>query len=265
VTRRTPTGHGPTQPPSSLAEERERFTRLHAHADPRRREHLIETHLGLARHLALRYGATEEPQEDLFQVACVGLIKAVDRYDPERGFAFSSYAVPTILGELRRHFRDRTWAVRMPRAVQDLSLRIDRAVTAWTAEHGRPPGVRELAAHLKVTEEEVLEAIEAAGAHHAAPLALEEHDGEEQDVARAPGVLDEGFEQAERRATLAPLLATLGERERLVLRLRFEEDLTQSEIAARIGVSQMQVSRLIRRGLERLQAEAGADGDGGPG
>jgi RNA polymerase sigma-B factor len=245
--------------------ERARFARLQADPDPRERERLIETHLGLARHLALRYAGTEEPLEDLFQVACIGLIKAVDRYDPARGTAFSSFAVPTILGELRRHFRDRTWAVRMPRAVQELSLRIDRAVTAMSPELGRPPGVRDLAGHLQVCEEDVLEAIEAAGAHHAAPLALNEHDGEEEDLVRAPGVIDGGYERAEQRATLAPLLAQLGETERRVLRLRFEEDLTQTEIATRIGVSQMQVSRLIRRGLEHLQAEAEARGDGPPG
>jgi RNA polymerase sigma-B factor len=256
VTTKPPTHPSPADARARLFDERVAFARLRRDADPRERERLIETHLPLARHLASRYSDSEEPPEDLFQTACVGLIKAVDRYDPGRGFAFSSFALPTILGELRRHFRDRTWAVRVPRALQDLSLRVDRAATSMSAELRRVPVVRELAAHLGVSEEAVLEALEAAGAQRTAPLVLDDDDGEEPARVPAQGVIDEAFERAEQRATLDPLLAELDETERLVLRMRVDQDLTQTEIADRVGVSQMQVSRLIRRGIEHLQEAA---------
>jgi RNA polymerase sigma-B factor len=225
--------------------------------DERAREQLVERYLPLARGLARRYQRTEEPQEDLAQVASLGLLKAVDRYDTTRDTAFSSFAVPTILGELRRHFRDRTWSVRVPRELQELALRVDRTVTALSSQAGRAPTVGAIAAAVDASEEQVLDALQAAGAYRASSLdaprggAGEESPGES--VADAVGVEEGGFERAEERAMLGPILAHITERERLVLTLRFGQDMTQAEIGDRIGVSQMQVSRLIRQALARLR------------
>lgn len=233
------------------------FTQMRRDGDQRAREALIERYLPLARRLARRYQRTEEPQDDLVQVASLGLIKAVDRFDPEREILFSSYAVPTILGELKRHFRDRTWSVRVPRDLQELALRIDQAVSRLAADSGRAPAVAEIAQAVQVSEERVLDAMEAAGAYHAGSLdAPRSTQGEEagETLADSLGVQESGFDRAEDRATLEPLLAHISERERLVLRLRFAEGMTQAEIGARIGVSQMQVSRLIRQAIQRLRA-----------
>jgi RNA polymerase sigma-B factor len=262
----------PTQPDAagsqpSTAEDRggssvsqpsdaELFSRLLEHSDTRARERLVERYLPLARRLARRYQRAEEPIEDLIQVASLGLLKAVDGFDVTREIPFSSYAVPTILGELKRHFRDRTWSVRVPRDLQELVLRVDRTVTALSEEKHRSPSVSDIARTLKVTEEQVLEALEAAGAYHAtsldAPRSMPGEESEES-VGDAVGDADEGFDRADERATLEPLLTRISERERMVLRLRFGEDLTQAEIGERIGVSQMQVSRLIRQALARLR------------
>lgn len=234
----------------------ELFARVRA-GDVRAREELIERYLPLARRLARRYQRTEEPIDDLVQVASLGLLKAVDRYDARRETAFSSFAVPTILGELRRHFRDRTWSVRVPRELQELALRVDKAAAALAAESGRAPTVAEIAAVVNVSEEQVLDAMQAASAYRAGSLdaprggAGEEASGET--VADSIGVDEGGFARAEERATLEPMLAHITERERLVLRLRFGEDLTQAEIGERIGISQMQVSRLIRQAIARLR------------
>jgi RNA polymerase sigma-B factor len=234
---------------------------LFAHAragDTRAREQLAERYLPLARRLARRYQRSEEPLEDLVQVASLGLLKAIDRFDTGRDVAFSSFAVPTILGELKRHFRDRTWAVRVPRDLQELALRVDRAVAELSLGKHRAPTVAELAEALDASEEQVLEALRAAGAYHAGSLDAPRPGragigtpGES--LADALGEEEDGFERAEERATLAPLLAHVSSRERLVLTLRFGEDLTQAEIGERIGVSQMQVSRLIRQALIRLR------------
>ncbi|HEV3320198.1 MAG TPA: SigB/SigF/SigG family RNA polymerase sigma factor [Solirubrobacteraceae bacterium] len=225
--------------------------------DGRAREELVERYLPLARRLARRYQRSEEPLEDLMQVASLGLLKAVDRYDPSRDTAFSSFAVPTILGELRRHFRDRTWSVRVPRELQELALRVDKTASALSSQHGRAPTVGEIAAAMDCTEEQVLEALQAAGAYRAgsldAPRSPAGEDSAGESVADAIGVEEGGFERAEERATLRPMFAHITERERLVLTLRFVEDLTQAEIGERIGVSQMQVSRLIRHALARLR------------
>jgi RNA polymerase sigma-B factor len=262
----------PTQPDAagsqpSTAEDRggssvsqpsdtELFSRLLEHSDTRARERLVERYLPLARRLARRYQRAEEPIEDLIQVASLGLLKAVDGFDIAREIPFSSYAVPTILGELKRHFRDRTWSVRVPRDLQELVLRVDRTVTALSEENHRSPSVSDIARTLKVTEEQVLEALEAAGAYHAvsldAPRSMPGEESEES-VGDAVGDADEGFDRADERATLEPLLTRISERERMVLRLRFGEDLTQAEIGERIGVSQMQVSRVIRQALARLR------------
>jgi RNA polymerase sigma-B factor len=232
------------------------FALAREHDDTRAREQLIERYLPLARRLARRYQRAEEPLEDLVQVACLGLIKAIDRFDVQREVVFSSYAVPTILGELKRHFRDRTWSVRVPRDLQELALKVDRAVTRLSVDKHRSPSVGEIAEAVGASEEQVLEALEAAGAYRAGSLdaprvAQGEQDGES--LADTLGEEEGGFRRAEQRATLEPMLARISPRERIVLELRFGQDLTQAEIGERIGVSQMQVSRLIRQALTRLR------------
>jgi RNA polymerase sigma-B factor len=236
----------------------ELFARARA-GDVRARELLAERYLPLARRLARRYQRSEEPLEDLVQVASLGLLKAIDRFDADRDVAFSSFAVPTILGEVKRHFRDRTWSVRVPRDLQELALRVDRTAAELSLDKRRAPTVAELAEALAVSEEQVLEALRAAGAYHAGSLdaprpGRPDTDGPGESLADALGEEEHGFERAEERATLAPLLAHVSSRERLVLTLRFGDDLTQAEIGERIGVSQMQVSRLIRQALTRLRA-----------
>ena len=235
------------------------FGRMHSDGDQRAREALIERYLPLARRLARRYQRTEEPMDDLVQVASLGLIKAVDRFDAGREILFSSYAVPTILGELKRHFRDRTWSVRVPRDLQELALRIDQVVSALSADTGRSPAVSEIAQAVGASEERVLDAMEAAGAYHAgsldAPRGARQDEESGETLADSLGSNESGFERAEDRATLEPLLTRISARERLVLRLRFTEGLTQAEIGSRIGVSQMQVSRLIRQALSRLRED----------
>ena len=227
-----------------------------ARGDQRARERLVETFLPLAKHIARRYSRGQEPLDDLVQVASLGLLKAIDRFDPERGLAFSSFAVPTISGEVRRHFRDRTWSVRVPRALGELTQALDKQVTRLTTDLGRAPTVPELAEALGAGEEDVLEAMHARGAYRATsldmPLRGDEDGGAT--VGEAMGGDDEGFAHAEHRATLEQLLDVLTPRDREILRLRFEEDMTQAEIADLVGVSQMQVSRLIRQSLDRMRA-----------
>jgi len=240
-------------------DERELFRRLLTEADGRAREQLVKRFLPLARQLARRYQRADEPLEDLVQVASLGLLKAIDRFDPDRGVVFSSYAVPTILGEVKRHFRDRTWSVRVPRDLQELALRVDRTATSLALDLRRSPSVSEIAGATGSTDEQVLEALEAAGAYRATSLdAPRGGKGDEPDetLAESFGHEEGGFDLAERRAILAPLLESISPRERTVLHLRFTEDLTQAEIGARIGVSQMQVSRLIRQALARLREAA---------
>lgn len=259
-----------TRPPSRSArrdesrnrarEDHQLLVRYHRDGDTSARERLIDRFLPLARQLARRYQRANEPLDDLMQVAAVGLVKAVDRFDPERGTAFSSYAVPTILGELKRHFRDCGWAVHVPRGMQERVMAVNQAIARLSRAHGRSPCAAELAAALSLTTEQVLEAMEAAVAYDAVSLdgsrAPDQDDGDS--YADSLGADDERFELVEYGATIAPTLRALAPRDRMVLHLRFVEDLTQSEIAARIGVSQMHVSRLIRRALERLRAVAEA-------
>jgi RNA polymerase sigma-B factor len=243
------------QVPSELT-DRELFERIRHNGDLHARELLTERYLPLARRLARRYQHTDEPIDDLVQVASVGLLKAIDRFDCTRAVMFSSYAVPTILGELKRHFRDRTWSVRVPRDLQELALRVDQTVTRLSVGQRRSPSVGEVARAVEVSEERVLEAIEAMGAYRTSSLDAprSSRDEETESIAEGLGSCDGGFERAENRATLEPLMARISEREQTVLRLRFGEDLTQAEIGERIGVSQMQVSRLIRQALARLRA-----------
>jgi RNA polymerase sigma-B factor len=231
--------------------------------DQRAREELTTRFMPLARSLALRYQRSGEPFDDLLQVASLGLVKAIDRFDPAREIAFSSYAVPTILGEIKRYFRDRTWAVRVPRGLQELSMRVDRAVSGLSEELRRSPSIKEIAAAVSASEEEVLEALQAGGAYRAvsfeAPRGSNGSDDDVTTLADSIGVDESGFDRAEERATLARLLSSVTPRERAVLRMRFEEDMTQAEIGAIIGVSQMQVSRVIRQALARLRAAADAE------
>jgi RNA polymerase sigma-B factor len=259
VTTTTPaTDAGAPRPLSRERRRRDRelFLRLKRDGDQRAREELVERFMGLARQVALRYQRQSEPLEDVLQVASLGLLKAIDRFDPDRGIAFSSFAVPTMLGEVKRHFRDRSWSVRPPRDLQELTLRVDRAIGELSGRLGHSPGVAEVAAHVGVSDEEVLEALEAGRARGAASLSAPRGDDEGTTLGDTLGQDEEGFGLAEHRATLAALLDELTPRERKVLELRFSGDLTQAEIGEIIGVSQMQVSRIIRGALARLRLAA---------
>ena len=236
------------------AEDRRLLERYHRHGDRAARDAIVARFLPLARQLARRYSGAGEPLDDLIQVASLGLVKAVDRFDPDRAVAFSSFAVPTILGELKRHFRDKGWSVRVPRDLQELALRLERVAEELSRELSRAPTPAELAVRLGVSEEDVLEAREAAHAYRAVSLDRPRTEDEDAgpNVADAMGGEDPGFTRAEDAATVDQLLRVLAPREREVLRLRFVEDLTQQEIGERIGVSQMHVSRLIRQAIARL-------------
>jgi RNA polymerase sigma-B factor len=231
--------------------------RYRRHGDPAARAALVERFLPLARQLARRYEGRGEPLDDLVQVASLGLLKAIDRFDVDRSTAFSSFAVPTILGELKRHFRDKGWSVRVPRDLQDLAIRIERVGEELAGPRGQMPTVDEIAAHIGVSAEQVLEAREAAGARRAVSLDRPVDDDDDAGVvADAVGAVDAGYGHAEAAATLGHLMRGLDEREREMLRLRFIEDLTQTEIGARLGISQMHVSRLIRQTLAQMALAA---------
>jgi RNA polymerase sigma-B factor len=219
------------------------------------REELIKRNMPLARHLALRYRGASESFEDLLQVANLGLLGAVDRFDPGRGIPFSAFASPTILGELKRHFRDRVWTVRVPRSVHDRMAEVDKAVTELTRKLQRSPSVGEIAERLGLEQTDVLEVMEAG--HNRRPLSLDRPVGNDDSSEAAPadwlGEEDERFELVETRVALEASLPFLDERERQILRLRFVEDMTQSQIAERIGHSQMHVSRILRGALGRIR------------
>ncbi len=231
------------------------FVRWQKHGDQRAREELVERFLPLARKLARRYGGAREPFDDLMQVASLGLVKAIDRFDPSRGTAFSSFAVPTILGELKRYFRDLGWAVHVPRGAQELALKVEDAQQQLTAKTGRPPTVYDLAQFLELSAEDVLDALETAGAHHTVSLDTprDDADGEAGTLADAFGEQDARFEFVEASVSIAAAAQNLSARERRVLELRFVRDITQTQIAELIGVSQMQVSRILRRALSQLR------------
>jgi RNA polymerase sigma-B factor len=212
----------------------------------------------LAQSLAGRYAHRGE-RDDLNQVASFALLKAIDRYDPSRGLAFSTFAVPTILGELKRYFRDYGWAVRVPRDLQERSLSVTRAAERLTSRLGRSPTAAEIAEALDISVEAVLEALQTGSAY--SPDRLDPTPGANEDEERAQvviGIDESGYAEAEASALLSPLLAALSPRERLILRLRFEEDMTQSEIAELVGVSQMQISRILRKAISRMQEDAAA-------
>jgi RNA polymerase sigma-B factor len=228
--------------------------------DRNARAQLIERFLPLARSLARRYERGSEPLEDLVQVASVALVKAIDRYDPARGYAFSSFAVPTIAGELKRHFRDQTWMVRPPRGIQEVTLRVEGALARLTQQLDRSPTTSELAAAVGVGDEEILEAMQARSARGALSLhAPQGEPGEAMTLQDTLGAEDPDIERAEQRAQLDRLMDAVSPRAREMLRMRFEEDMTQAEIGAAIGISQMQVSRILRQTIAKLREIADED------
>jgi RNA polymerase sigma-B factor len=238
------------------------FVRWQQDRDPAARDALVGRFLPLARSLARRYDRSSEPFEDLVQVASLGLLKALDRFDASRGHAFASFAVPTILGELKRYFRDSGWAVHVPRGPQERALKVEQARQQLTTDRGRPPTVYELAEYLEMSSEDVLAALAAAQAYDALSLDAprpSQDGGDGVSYGEHFGAEEEGYALAEANALLGGAVKHLPERERIVLHLRFAEDLTQTEIAERIGVSQMQVSRLLRRSLEQLRILTHAD------
>jgi RNA polymerase sigma-B factor len=241
-------------------ELREKFATFGQSRDEKLRAELIEAHIGLAEYLARRFANRGEPLDDLVQVASMGLVKAVDRFEPERGLEFSTYATHTIVGELKRHFRDKGWAVRVPRRMQELHLRLSSLVSTLNQDLGRAPTVAEIAQAAGVSEEEVLEAMEAGQAYRFASIdaPVPGEDGGTT-MAATLGEEDPSMEDVEHRVALSPLIAKLPERQQKILHLRFFEGLTQSEIASRLGISQMHVSRLLARSLAQLRAAAEPD------
>jgi RNA polymerase sigma-B factor len=232
------------------------FERWQRHQDECAREELVRRFMPLARSLARRYGRSSEPFEDLVQVASLGLLKAIDRYDGERGHPFQSYAVPTILGEMRRYFRDSGWAIHVPRGAQERALKVRDAQERISNETGRAPTVNQLAEYLEIDVEEVIDALQAIRAYETVSLDAPRGGGDDDVVPYGDtiGKDDERYELVELDATVSNALGHLPPRDRLVLQLRFVEDLTQTEIAERVGISQMQVSRLLRRSLDQLRA-----------
>jgi len=239
----------------TLLREEELWEAFARDRTPAIREELVRRHIDFAKRLALRYRGASEPFDDLVQVANLGLLNAVDRFDPSRGTPFTAFASPTILGELKRHFRDRAWTVRVPRGLHDRMAEVDKAITDLTKRLQRSPSVGEIAERLEIEQIDVLEVMEAN--HNRRPLSLDHptggEDSDDSPLTEWIGLEDEGFELAEGRIALEAALPYLDERERLVLHLRFVEDMTQSQIAERIGHSQMHVSRILRRALSRIR------------
>jgi RNA polymerase sigma-B factor len=217
------------------------------------RDELVQLHLPLVDHCARRFANRGEPLDDLVQVGTIGLIKSVDRFDTDRGVEFSTYATPTIIGEIKRHFRDKGWAIRVPRRLQELRLEITAANNTLTHTLGRAPTVADVAVHLGITDEEVLEGLEGARAYNTASLSTPLSDDGATSLGDTLGDEDHGYELAELRIALGPAVAALDEREQHILALRFHGNLTQTEIADHIGISQMHVSRLLTKALAKLR------------
>ena len=235
------------------ARERALLRRYHELGDSAARDQLAEEMLPLARALAGRYAGRGEPLDDLVQVACIGIMKAIDGFDINRDVRFSSYATPTVLGEIKRHFRDRTWALHVPRGTQELQLKVARARDELTNELGRSPTVEEVAAAVEASLEDTLAAIQSSQAHRT--RSFDDPVGDDSTLAETLGGSDPELGRAEIRVMIDEALDVLSDRDREILRLRFEEDLTQTEISSIIGVSQMQVSRLIRQSLARMRMD----------
>jgi RNA polymerase sigma-B factor len=236
--------------------------RYHEQGDLAAREQLIEQYMSLVRSLARRYSYRGEQLEDLVQIGAIGLIKAIDRFDVNRGVELTTYATPNIIGEIKRHFRDRGWAVRVPRGLQELNIQLSRLIEELTVQNGRSPTIPELAKAASVTDEEVLEALESGRAYSSLSLSAGSGGGDEDgelDPLESLGTEEHQYEVSEDRAVLAPGFRVLDERERTILHLRFFEGLTQSQIAQQVGISQMHVSRLIRRSLEKIRDEIAAE------
>jgi RNA polymerase sigma-B factor len=231
--------------------------RYHEEGDLSAREQLIEQYMSLVRSLARRYAYRGEQLDDLVQIGAIGLIKAIDRFDINRGVELTTYATPNIIGEIKRHFRDRGWAVRVPRGLQELNIQLSRLMEELTVQLGRSPTIPELAKAASVTDEEVLEALESGRAYSSLSLSPGASQDEEGalDPLESIGTEEPRYEISEGLADLAPGFRALDERERQILHLRFFEGLTQSQIAQQVGISQMHVSRLIRRSLEKIRAE----------
>ena len=231
--------------------------RYHEQGDLQAREQLIEQYMSLVRSLARRYSYRGEQLEDLVQIGAIGLIKAIDRFDLNRGVELTTYATPNIIGEIKRHFRDKGWSVRVPRGLQELNVQLSKLVEQLTVQLGRSPTITELAKGAGVEEEDVLEALESGRAYSSLSLSSGggQEDGEELDPLESIGTEEHQYDVSEDRAVLAPGFRVLDERERKILHLRFFEGLTQSQIAQQVGISQMHVSRLIRRSLEKIRDE----------
>jgi RNA polymerase sigma-B factor len=246
-----------SEPRAGLS-ERELWRRLGENRDQAARAGLVELYMPLARRMAGRYAGVSEPYDDLLQVASLGLLNAIDRFDPSRGTPFAGFAKPTILGELKRYFRDKVWTVRVPRSVHDRMGEVERATEKLTLDLSRPPSAQELAEHLDLDVADVLEILEAQ--HNRRPLSLDAPPvGEDPDDVSGTewvGRPDGNFDLVEDRLAMEAVLPSLGKREREVLRLRFVEELPQTEIATRVGCSQMHISRLLRRSLDQLREEA---------
>ena len=231
--------------------------RYHEEGDLAAREQLIEQYLSLVRSLARRYAYRGEQLDDLVQIGCIGLIKAIDRFDLDRGVELTTYATPNIIGEIKRHFRDKGWSVRVPRGLQELNVRLSQLLEQLTVQLERSPTIAELAKAAGVDEEQVLEALESGQAYTTVSLSAPAGHGDDSDLdpLESLGQLEHEYEVSEDRAILAPGLKALDERERRIIHLRFWEGLTQSQIAQQVGISQMHVSRLIRRSLEKVREE----------
>jgi RNA polymerase sigma-B factor len=235
--------------------------RYHEDGDLQAREQLIEQYMSLVRSLARRYSYRGEQLEDLVQIGAIGLIKAIDRFDLERGVELTTYATPNIIGEIKRHFRDKGWSVRVPRGLQELNVQLSKLVEQLTVQYSRSPTIPELAKAAGVEEEEVLEALESGRAYTSLSLSVGGGGGDDDDLdpLESLGTEEHQYEVSEDRAVLAPGFKVLDERERKILQLRFFEGLTQSQIAQQVGISQMHVSRLIRRSLEKIRETIAAD------
>jgi RNA polymerase sigma-B factor len=235
--------------------------RYHEDGDLQAREQLIEQYMSLVRSLARRYSYRGEQLEDLVQIGAIGLIKAIDRFDLERGVELTTYATPNIIGEIKRHFRDKGWSVRVPRGLQELNVQLSRLVEQLTVQLSRSPTIPELAKAAGVEEEEVLEALESGRAYTSLSLSVGGGGGDDDDLdpLESLGTEEHQYEVSEDRAVLAPGFKALDERERRILQLRFFEGLTQSQIAQQVGISQMHVSRLIRRSLEKIRETIAED------
>ena len=244
-----------TSAPAAAAGSAELFNRWRRYSDRGARDELIERFLPLARKLARRYVPSSEPYEDLVQVASLGLVKAVERFDPDRGYAFTSFAVPTIVGELKRYFRDSGWALHVDRGAQERARKVLDAQAKISAQTGHPPTIGELAQYLEISNEEVIEGLQTAEAYDAISLDAPLPNDAEGTSSRLDGVGNDDHRLAlvDDQATIFAAARRLPQRERQILFLRFGEDLTQTEIADRVGVSQMQVSRLLRKSLQRLR------------